>query len=297
MNTPTNLLQAIVDHHAKLRRSEQKVAALVLEQPQRVIHISIADLAAQTGVSEPTVLRFCRAIGCAGFQDFKLQLAQSLASGSSFGQFEVSTEDAPEDYQRKIFDATINSLIQVRDQLDQPQLQAAIRALSKAKRVEFYGFGASGMVGQDAVHKFFRLQVSATAYSDPHMQSMSAATLGPGDVVVAISASGRTKELLHSIELVQKQGAIGIGLCPGKTPLAELCALPLNIEVQENTDIYTPLTSRIAHLTVIDVLAMGVAMSRGPDLAGHLKSVKRNLRGLRISGKHSGTEHNPQKDK
>ncbi len=125
MNTP-NLLQTIVDHLDQLRRSEKKVAALVLEQPQQVIHVSIAGLAAQTGVSEPTVLRFCRAVGCAGFQDFKLQLAQSLASGSSFGQFEVSSEDAPEDYQRKIFDATINSLIQVRDQLDQPQLQAAI---------------------------------------------------------------------------------------------------------------------------------------------------------------------------
>lgn len=156
--------------------------------------------------------------------------------------------------------------------------------MAQAQRVEFYGFGASGAVAADAQHKFFRLLLSAAAYSDPHMQAMSAVTLKPGDVAVCISQSGRSKDLLITANLVRESGANLITLCPSQTPLAEL-TVNLAIDVHEDTEIYTPLTSRIAHLVVIDVLAMGVAMARGPSLVNHLKSVKRSLRSLRLSPK------------
>ncbi|MNZ47183.1 HTH-type transcriptional regulator RpiR [compost metagenome] len=137
----------------------------------------------------------------------------------------------------------------------------------------------------DAQHKFFRLLLTAAAYSDPHMQAMSAVTLKPGDVAICISQSGRSKDLLTTANLVRESGATLITLCPSQTPLADLATVNLAIDVQEDTEIYTPLTSRIAHLVVIDVLAMGVAMARGPDLVNHLKSVKRSLRSLRLSPK------------
>jgi len=282
---PTNLLQHIDENRPLLRKSEHKVADYVAAHPANVIHISIADLAAHCGVSEPTVLRFCRAIGCHGFQDFKLQLAQSLASGASFGQFEVTGEESTGDFKQMVFNTTISNLIDIRDQLDSAQLEQAIALLSQAQRIEFYGYGASGIVATDAQHKFFRLQVTTAAYSDPHMQSMSAGTLTPDDVVIAISQTGRTKELLHVIQLVQKQMAKVIALCPSNTPMASACDIHVPINVPENTDIYTPLTSRIAHLVVIDVLAMGVAMSRGPELAQQLRTVKKNLRSLRLTQK------------
>jgi RpiR family carbohydrate utilization transcriptional regulator len=175
--------------------------------------------------------------------------------------------------------------MEVREKLDPEALQRAIAACSKAQRVEFYGFGASGAVAADAQHKFFRLLLNAAAYSDPHMQAMSAVTLQPGDVAVCISQSGRSKDLLITANLVRESGASLITLCPSQTPLAELSTVNLAIDVQEDTEIYTPLTSRIAHLVVIDVLAMGVAMARGPSLVNHLKSVKRSLRSLRLSPK------------
>jgi RpiR family carbohydrate utilization transcriptional regulator len=157
--------------------------------------------------------------------------------------------------------------------------------MSQAQRVEFYGFGASGAVAADAQHKFFRLLLTAAAYSDPHMQAMSAVTLKPTDVAICISQSGRSKDLLITANLVRESGASLITLCPSQTPLAELSTVNLAIDVHEDTEIYTPLTSRIAHLVVIDVLAMGVAMARGPSLVNHLKSVKRSLRSLRLSPK------------
>lgn len=280
-----NLLQHIAQSRSLLRKSELKVADHVLLDPASVMHSSMADLAHVVGVSEPTIVRFCRAIGCLGFQDLKLKLAQSLAAGASFGQFAISENDSTSDISQKIFDTTLHTLMEVREHLDPVALERAISAMAKAERVEFYGFGASGAVATDAQHKFFRLLLSAAAYSDPHMQAMSAVTLKPTDVAICISQSGRSKDLLITANVVRESGATLVTLCPSQTPLAELATVNLAIDVQEDTEIYTPLTSRIAHLVVIDVLAMGVAMARGPNLVNHLKSVKRSLRSLRLSPK------------
>lgn len=280
-----NLLQHIAASRQQLRKSELKVADHVLANAAEVMHSSMADLAREVGVSEPTIVRFCRATGCTGFQDLKLRLAQSLAAGASFGQFSISDNDSVAQLSHKIFDTTLATLMEVRERLDQRAMEDAIEAMARARRVEFYGFGASGAVASDAQHKFFRLQVSTAAYSDPHMQAMSAVTLGPKDVAVAISQTGRTKDLLHSAALVAECGATLISLCPSNTPLAELGKIHIAIDVTEDTEIYTPLSSRIAHLVVIDVLAMGMAMRRGPELVNHLKNVKRSLRGLRLSNK------------
>ncbi len=284
-----NLLQHIAQSRSSLRKSELKVADHVLLDPAAVMHSSMADLAHTVGVSEPTIVRFCRAIGCLGFQDLKLKLAQSLAAGASFGQFAISENDSVSDFALKIFDTTLHTLMEVREKLDSDALERAVAAMAKAERVEFYGFGASGAVATDAQHKFFRLLLSAAAYSDPHMQAMSAVTLKPTDVAICISQSGRSKDLLITANVVRESGATLITLCPSQTPLAELATINRAINDTAATEIYTPLTSRIAHLVVIDVLAMGVAMARGPSLVNHLKSVKRSLRSLRLSPK--STKH------
>ncbi|GHB00713.1 transcriptional regulator [Modicisalibacter luteus] len=264
------------------RRSEQKVARFVLRNPEEVIHMRIVDLATEAKVSEPTVVRFCRALGCGGFQDFKLRLAQMLASGSQFAQFSMNDSDSVAEFSHSIFDSTVGTLLSVRDRMDIESLSKAINALAMANRVEFYGFGASGAVAFDAQHKFFRLQISTSAYADPHMQNMSAATLKEGDVVVAISQTGRTRALVDSVRMARDAEATVIGLCPSGSPLAAEVTLPLYIDVHEDTEIYTPMSSRVAHLVLIDVLAVGVAKTRGPKLAEQLKAVKRSLNPLRF---------------
>ena len=132
-----NLLQHIAQSRSSLRKSELKVADHVLLDPTTVMHSSMADLAHVVGVSEPTIVRFCRAIGCLGFQDLKLKLAQSLAAGASFGQFAISENDSVSDVSRKIFDTTLHTLIEVRERLDPEALQRAITAMANAERVEF----------------------------------------------------------------------------------------------------------------------------------------------------------------
>ncbi|WP_106419032.1 transcriptional regulator HexR [Salinicola tamaricis] len=269
-------------HMDRLRRSEQKVARFVLRHPEEVILMRITDLASEAQVSEPTVVRFCRAMGMAGFQEFKLKLAQMMAKGSQYAQFSLTDAESVSEFSHGIFDTTIETLEQVRDNLDNEALGRAIAALAVANRVEFYGYGASGVVAADAQHKFFRLQIQTSAYADPHMQAMSAATLKVGDVVVAISQTGRTRALLASAKTAVKAGATVIGLCPSDSPLAHEVSLVLPVDVQEDTEVYIPMTSRIAHLLTIDVLAVGVAKNRGPQISDQLKAIKRSLGTLRV---------------
>lgn len=265
-----------------MRKSERKVADFVLRHPADIIHMRIVDLAKGADVSEPTVVRFCRAIGCDGFQDFKLNLAQQLASSPSFGQIAVTDQDSIADFSHKVFDSTIDTLLQVRDDLDPVILDAAVSAICNANRVEFYGFGASGAVAADAQHKFFRLQLATAAHSDPHIQNMSAMSMQPGDVIVAISQSGRTKALIHSMNMVKQAGGIAIAIAPSNTPVIQNASIPIVVDVEEDIEIYTPLSSRIAHLVVIDVLAIGVAQHKGSELQDHLFKLKQGLRSLRV---------------
>ncbi|MGB0466023.1 MAG: SIS domain-containing protein [Pontibacterium sp.] len=289
-----NLLKSITDAHPKLRKSEQKVADFVLANPNDVIHMRIVDLASEASVSEPTVVRFCRALNYDGFQDFKLTLAQGVASNPNFEQFSLNRKDTVTEFKTKIFDSMIGNLINIREQLDPETLEGAINALAGASRVEFYGFGASAPVCTDAQHKFHRLQVSAASYSDPHMQTISALTMKAGDVVVAISQTGRTKDLLHTVKLVKEAGATVISLCPGGTPLADLATIAIHIDVEEDKDLNALMSSRVIHLVVIDVLAVGVAMKLGPGLLDHLKTIKRSLRSLRQNDKRPPIRRQPR---
>lgn len=257
------------------------MASYVLENLDEVIEMRVVDLASKSSVSEPTVIRFCRAIGFDGFQSFKLQLAQQLGLGSVFTQFAVEDSDTVADLLNKVFDTTVGSLITVRDEINSAVLEQAIDTISDARRVEFYGFGASGSVAADAQHKFFRLQLSSAAYTDPHIQRMSAISLGSEDVVVAISQSGETQALLESVELAREAGANVIGLAPQNTSLSRLCNLAIYVNMEEDLESFTPVSSRIAHLVVIDVLATGVARHRKPLLKEHLERLEKSQKALR----------------
>ncbi|RFA25300.1 transcriptional regulator [Alkalilimnicola ehrlichii] len=276
------MLARIESLRPELRRSEQKVADLVLERPNAVINAPLATIAEEAGVSEPTVIRFCRAVGCSGFQDFKLHLAGSLASGAPYIYSGVSATDKPADLAAKVFDRSISTLMQVRNHLNIDAVEKAVDTLAAASRVEFYGHGASGIVAMDAQHKFFRMGIPTVAYNDPHTHGMAATILQPGSVVVAISHTGRTRDLLRSAELALEAGAKVISITACGSPLANISTIALYADVTEDTDVYTPMTSRMAHLAITDVLAVGVALKRGPELAAQLEKSKRNLQEKRL---------------
>ena len=282
MATDVSVLRSVHQALEHLSPAERRVAEVVLAVPHEIVERSIGDLARRAEVSEPTVVRFCRRVGCDGFQDFKVRLARGLGAGLAYLDLDIDPGDGAAAYARKVFDSALHSLIEVRHRVDEHAIEAAVEALANARKIEFYGFVASGAVAMDAQHKFFHFAVPCVAYTDLHMQLMSAAALGPEDVVVAISHTGRTKELIASVRLARDSGATVIGITDPASPLAGLCSLVVGVAVPENTDVFMPTLSRIAHLLVIDVLAVGVALRGGSSTAARLHKMKAVLQDRRI---------------
>lgn len=276
-----NILEVIRTLHPQLRRSDRKVADLVLDGPGEMLNYSVATTARLAGVSQPTVMRFCTAIGCESYQDFKLKLAQSLALGVPATHSEIQDTDSLQDVVGKVFDYTLTSVDWARHHLDMIAMAEAVDLLETANRIEFFGFGASGIVAQDAQQKFPLFGVPCGAQVDSHQQIMVASMLNPGDVAVAISNTGTTASVIETARLAREQGAKVIGLTGSETPLLQHCDVGLIVETLENTNIYTPTISRIGALVVFDILSTAVALRRGDRDIEKLTRMKLRLSYMR----------------
>ena len=280
-----NLVNVITDALPGLNKSERKVAEAILSDPESATGSSIASLAKRANVSEPSVNRFCKRFNTAGFPDFKLKLAKSLVSGVRFVNRNVDPNDAVESYTPKIFDSTINDLALIRDSIDHSVVNAVVDQLIQAKRVYFFGLGTSGSVARDAENKFFRFNLPVSFHDDVLMMRMLASTGSAGDVFFVISHTGRTKEIIDIAEIVSNNGATVIALTSSSSPLTAVSSIALEVDVPENTDEYMAMTSRIVHLVVLDVLATGFTLRRGPDFLPHLEKIKNSLKPTRYQSK------------
>ncbi|CNH43223.1 MurR/RpiR family transcriptional regulator [Yersinia mollaretii] len=277
-----NTLENIQNNLDLLSKSERKVAEVILASPQTAIHSSIATLAKMANVSEPTVNRFCRRLDTKGFPDFKLHLAQSLANGTPYVNRNVEEDDSVAAYTGKIFESTMASLDMAKNNLDIAAINRAVDLLTQAKKISFFGLGASAAVAHDAMNKFFRFNIPVIYFDDIVMQRMSCMNSSEGDVVVLISHTGRTKSLVELAHLARENDATVIAITSRDTPLANEATLPLLLDVPEDTDMYMPMVSRIAQLTLIDVLATGFTLRRGAKFRDNLKRVKDALKESRF---------------
>lgn len=272
--------------------AEQRVAKLVLADARSFASLPVTELAERAHVSKPTVVRFCRSVGYDGLADFKLKLAGSVNEGVPFVHRAVDEDDKPGDLIVKVIDNAVSALLKYRNDAAGHAFERAIAALTAAcqdgRRIEFYGVGNSGIVAQDAQHKFFRLGVNAIACSDGHVQVMSATMLKAGDCAVVISNSGRSRDLLDSADIARRKGATVIVITCSGSPLAQMAQahnqVLLAVDHPEDYDRYSPMVSRLLHLTVIDILTTGVALRVGQQtLRPMLQEIKRNLRAKRYA--------------
>ncbi len=277
-----NLLADIQARLDSLNKSERKVAEAILRDPSAATRYSIAALARAANVSEPTVNRFCRGFSATGFPDFKIRLAQSIATGTPYVGQNVEANDTVAEFADKIMLSTIASLDKARQALDSNALATAIDYLIQAKQINFFGMGGSASVAIDAQHKFFRFNIPVMCYDDALMQRMVAAGSSVGDVIVLISYTGRTRETVDIAQVARANGATVIGITNPDSPLAEVCSTVVGVTAPEDTEVYMPMSSRIIHLTVIDILATGVTLKRGKDFLGHLKKIKESLKPTRF---------------
>jgi RpiR family carbohydrate utilization transcriptional regulator len=271
-----------------LAPAEQRVGKLCLADPRAFAKLPVSELAVRSHVSKPTVVRFCRSVGYDGLSDFKLKLAGTVNEGVPFIHRSVDADDKIGDVMVKVIDNTVAAFLKYRNDASTMAIEKAVVALVQAyqagRQIQFFGVGNSGIVAQDAQHKFFRLGVNTTAYSDGHMQVMSASVLKAGDCVVVVSNSGRTRDLMDACDIARKNGAITIVITASGSHLASAGHIHLSADHPEGYDKYSPMVSRLLHLMIVDILATAVALRIGSaTLQPMLSEMRQNLRSKRYT--------------
>ena len=258
-----------------MTRSEVRIARQILAAPDNFVRSSVRSVAADLGVSEPTILRFCRAIGCEGFKDLKFRLIQELAlsqansdraerapkATGAAGRGAVAKE--PDD--DRVFDTIIEALTRTRATLVYQDISRSAQAIAKAGRVVVYGIGgSSAALASEAHNRLFRLNVPVMVFTDGYTQRMSAAILAEGDVALFISSTGRPRELQESLELAKYCKATCIAITDKETPLGRDADICLHVGLAASgVEEIQPNPMRFAQLFVIDRLAYAVAAVLG----------------------------------
>ncbi len=277
-----DIIARIKDSYIGLSRAEQSVASAVLSDVQAAVDASNAELADRAGVSQPTVTRFCRSIGCEGVRDFKLQLARSLVVGELFLAADNPAPSADPDSLPPFWTSVLGearlALREVERQLDPARVLAAAACLAPAHRVLALGMGgSSSALAGEAQNRLFRYGVPVTACNDPYLARMTVSTFRPQDVVIAISATGRTREVIECVELARHYRARTIAITTPGSDLAQAAEIALTTRIAEYPDALTPSASRFAFLTIIDLVAAATGYEMGPLARENLRRIKFNL--------------------
>jgi DNA-binding MurR/RpiR family transcriptional regulator len=256
-----NLIVRMREQMHTLRPSEAKVGEAILADLDFAIHATIFDIAARAGVSQPSVTRFCRAIGCDSLKQFKVLLAQNMVIGVPYQGTTVSQADDTHTLIDKVCDSITGAMADVRTRIDASALAAAATALLQCRRVCCIGVGSgSGLAAQDAFLRFARLDLAASHFSDGHLQRLAAGMLDAGDILFAISLGGKSAEVLDSARIARERGALVIALTKNATPLAALADLPLYLPPSAQDTPFSPGVSRLIQLAVVDMLAIAIAL-------------------------------------
>lgn len=259
--------------------AEAAVAEFVLARPERVLQMSVSEVARDSGVGEATVIRFCRAVGYKGYQEFKLRLAQDLVEPVEFIHSNISFDDATQDLVHKVFQTNQKAVEDTQRAVDPRIVEVAAKAVASARRVDIYGVGYSYFSALDLKLKLVRFGLSADALGDPHLQLMAAVTLKRGDVAVGISHSGSTRDVVDALGPARKAGATTMAITNySPSPLTRVADLVLLTASPESPLGGEVLTSRIAQLCVIDVLSVAVAVTLGESCLELIKKTSQAVK-------------------
>ena len=252
-NAQVNSLAQIRSRLSTFAAAERQVADWVLQFSGEVIHSSMAQVAQQCGVSDTTVLRFCRAAGFKGYMDLKLSVARDLASPTQIVHDDIAEGDAPATIARKVFMSHIQALYDTLEVLDTDALSQAVDLLIEADRIFIIGVGTSSTIANEAYNKLFRLGLNCHVQTDSYLQLMEASLIEEGTLVIAISQSGSSSDPVLSLEEAKRNGAKAIVITGHAgsplTNLADVVFLAVSQETRAEA-----IASRIAQMTIVDAL-------------------------------------------
>ncbi|WP_407210928.1 MurR/RpiR family transcriptional regulator [Citrobacter portucalensis] len=247
MSENENLLLRLRQGVDGYSRTQQKLGEFVLSDPAKVVYLTITELARESDTSEASVTRLCRALGCKGYNEFKMALALDLQQGQ------------PVEHSGDEIDNMVNESVQALQDtaklLDRTLLESAALALHQAQSVQIYGVAASAILGEYLHYKLLRLGKPAQLFSDMHRAAMNAATLNKDTLVVAISSSGSTRDLLHVVKLARKQGVRVLALSnTPRSPLASLSDIQLVAAKPEGPLSAGALNAKVGVMLLVELL-------------------------------------------
>lgn len=265
----TSFQERLILKKEALTASELKIVEQ-LEKNEKPFLLSMNELSALSNVSEPSVVRLYRKLGYTSYQELKVALAQELAANSSSqttNSIEIHKEDLADVVFEKIADQVSTAMTMTKEKLNVEQVEEAVDQISKADRLFFFGQGLSGTIAEDGAHKFMRIGGTTLAVKDPHYQAIYANHMNKGDVVIAISHSGETVNIIEVVAMCQKSGAKVIIITSNpKSTLANMADILLLTQAQETEKRSDAMVSRLVQLALIDMLYTRVVSIGGKDV-------------------------------
>lgn len=259
--------------HSRLTGPAQRVANVVLNDPEAVIRMSMAELSRLADTSDPTVVRFFRRFHCEDYQDFKVRLAQGLIPQAPFDYQPVTRSDSAQSLCAKIVSNSLHAIQRFASDVDATVIEQAVDKLIEARSVFLFGLGISETIAFDAEHKLFRLGLHCRTVLEPQKQLLLAPTLRSDEVAVFFSHSGATKALVEAASLARGKGAYTIAITAPGSRLTQHCDLSIGVPAYDNTELYTPLTARINHLVVVNMLVAMLGSRQGHELPDNLAAL------------------------
>ncbi|MCL6452267.1 MAG: MurR/RpiR family transcriptional regulator [Alicyclobacillus sp.] len=243
-----------------LPESEAKVARYILEHPAEFVDMTVQDLSRESHGSPAAVVRLWKSLGFKGYHDFKLRVASDLQNKSQTRYVELSSASSFGSILHSVEESNLHSIQNTLRLLQESDVKAAAHALSQAARTVTMGVGASAVVADDIAQKLMRIGHTVSSAHDFHQGAMLAAQLEADDVLIAVSYSGTTSDVVEVAEVAQSRGATVIALTRfGDTPLSRLCDIALHISAVEPKVRVAATASRISALVIVDTVFIYLA--------------------------------------
>ncbi|BAV48686.1 RpiR family transcriptional regulator [Mesorhizobium sp. 113-1-2] len=284
MKTPADIITRLQLMSQDGTKSDRRLASLVLSDLDFASKAAISEIAARVGVSEPTVTRFCRNLGCEGLRDFKFYLAQAIAIGGQYLSPEPLSRDAREQrIASAITEAAISAIQRASENLDMTTLVAVAERLATSGNVLCIGSGGiSSMMATEMQNRLFRLGLPVLAQIDGQLQRMYAAVATPDTTVVAFSVSGYARSVIEAVQVAQQYGATTVAITAPDSALAKAADTVIHLQPLEDGNIYKPTSSRYALLAIVDMIVTSVAETRGPKVLENLRRIKQSVNTLKV---------------
>jgi DNA-binding MurR/RpiR family transcriptional regulator len=265
-------------------KSDRKLAVIVLSDLDFASKAAISEIAARAEVSEPTVTRFCRNLGCEGVRDFKFWLAQAIAIGGVYLTAKPLSRDAREKrIAETITSSAISSIERMAATLDMRTVLAVGEQLAKSPFVLCIGSGGtSSMMAVEMQNRLFRLGLSVVSQVDGQLQRMHAAVATKETTVLAFSISGHARSVADAVTLAAQYGAHTIAVTAPNSPVSEAARTVVPFRHLEDNNLYKPTSARYALLAIVDMIATATAEARESKVLESLRRIKQSLNTLKI---------------